>query len=202
MSGSDFDAFGKCPNRTTRETATQAFSICTRYPDGFELDSKDTLVLYSERTVLARKLGCAACPFKDAYTAPEQTGNNFEGFHETIVSACESKFESGHYDDAVLTGVLVVRDRLRVLTGHDTASEAFGKGGLVIAKPKNGQSESNFQAGARFIMMANDKFRNELAHTSEQSDFVKTPEVALQFLGMSSLSMFFLDSAKASTPQS
>lgn len=187
-------AFDNCPNRTTNEKAGKSFSICIRYSEGFKLENGTFEHSYT-RSVLAQQLGCIACPYKDTFTQPESVKDIFAGYHPSIVQNCKPKFVAGHYDDAVLTGILVVRDRLRLLTGYETAAEAFGRGGLVIAGSANAHTENNFQEGSRFIMMANDKFRNELAHTNDQNELIKDPDIALQFLGMSSISAFMLDGA-------
>jgi uncharacterized protein (TIGR02391 family) len=196
MSNTAREAFDTCPNRTTKQADRRLLSICIRYPDGFELPGSDLFRYEHIRDDIAQKLGCVACPYKNEFKNPEQTKGIFVGYHESIVKNCKSKFTAGHYDDAVLTGILVIRDRLRELTGYETASEAFGRGGLVIAGSANTHTANNFQAGAKFIMMANDKFRNELAHTADQNDFIKSPDLALQFLGMSSISAYMLDGAR------
>ncbi|HMH30868.1 MAG TPA: TIGR02391 family protein [Methylomirabilota bacterium] len=194
-------AFDNCPNRTTREEDFESFSVCVRYPEGFELPISSIFSYDSVRSQLAQKLGCVACPYKNRLAKPEGETEIFEGFHASIIENCKPKFEAGHYDDAVLTGILVVRDRLRELTGFETAAEAFGRGGLVIAGSANEHTDNNFQEGSRFIMMANDRFRNELAHTNDQNDIIKDPNYALQFIGMSSISAYMLDGATVSPPQ-
>ena len=195
------EAFDKCPNRTSKQTSYNTLSVCVRYPHGYVIPDAKIFSDENIRGPFAQKLGCIACPYRNRLANPENTKGIFDGFHESITVNCKPKFEAGHFDDAVLTGILVVRDRLRELTGYETAAEAFGRGGLVIAGSANAHTEDNFQEGSRFIMMANDRFRNELAHTNDQNDLIRDPDIALQFLGMSSISAFMLDGAKVITPQ-
>ena len=56
-----------------------------------------------------------------------------ESLHPVIYSKCRKLYESGEYAAGVEKGFKIVRDRLRALTGHETGSEAFGRGQLYIA---------------------------------------------------------------------
>jgi uncharacterized protein (TIGR02391 family) len=87
-----------------------------------------------------------------------------------------------------------VRDRLRDLTGHETGSEAFGKGKLHIRGAAAQNVDLDFNEGAKFLMMAIDKFRNEKSHTSNAK--ITDQGRAQQYLMLSSLAMRLLDDAE------
>lgn len=196
MGTSPLEAFDTCSERATRNNLGTLESVCPRYPAGAEIHAGERVFSdASKRRNLAVKLGCAGCTIS---SGRRKSANVFEGFHPDIAEPCKPKFESGHYDDATLTGILVVRDRLRELTGYETAADAFGKGGLIIAGSANEHTDNNFQQGAKLLMMANDRFRNEFAHTNDQNDYIKQPGIALQFLGTSSIAMYMLDGARVS----
>lgn len=205
MSSATLAAFDACPNREIASKRGDNISVCPKYPDGVVMDE-----LYSgtnmfsdprRREIFARSLGCISCPMKNKAVRLEHVREPFEGFHDAIRTHAKPQFDDGHYGAAVLTGTLVVRDRLRALTGFETASDAFGRGGLVIAGSANNYTDNNYQNFSKFIMMANDNIRNELAHTNDKNAHIKKPDIALQFLGNSSLSMFMLDAAEALTPR-
>lgn len=195
-------AFDNCPNRVAAQNKTNGNlgrTVCARYPDGVSNRTSYVHDIFddaTERGVFAKRLGCAACPYKDKHVSVGQLREPFEGYHTEIVEHCKPRFDVGHYDDAVLAGTKLVRDRLRDLTGFETAAEAFGRGGLIVAGSANSHTENNFHEGARFIMMGMDRFRNELAHTIDQNDLIKQPGIALHFLGNCSLSMYLLDGAR------
>jgi uncharacterized protein (TIGR02391 family) len=113
-------------------------------------------------------------------------------FHKKIEKICIPIFDDGHYPEAVEKGFKVVRERLRKLTGHETGSEAFGKGKLHI----HGATDSgdfDFNEAAKFLCMAIDFFRNEKAHNAYAK--LSEPQKALEYLALSSLAMRLLDNA-------
>jgi uncharacterized protein (TIGR02391 family) len=114
--------------------------------------------------------------------------------HSAVMEKCAGLFESGHYPEAVEKSFKVVRDRLRSLTGHETGSEAFGKGGLHVKGAAAPNVDKDFNEGIKFLTMAIDKFRNEKSHTSEIG--INEPTKALQYLVLSSLAMRLLDGAE------
>ena len=59
-----------------------------------------------------------------------ETINTTRDLHPLIYDNCRALFAKGAYAEAAEKGFKVVRDRLRKLTGFETGSEAFGKGGL------------------------------------------------------------------------
>lgn len=114
--------------------------------------------------------------------------------HPTIDSKCRDLFETGHYAEAVEKSFKVVRDRLRQLTGYETGSEAFGKGGLHIRGASAVYVDKDFNEGVKFLTMAIDKFRNEKSHTSNVK--IDDPNHAGEYLQLSSLAMHLLDNAE------
>ncbi len=113
------------------------------------------------------------------------------GIHPKIQAKCEKLYSSGTFAEAVEKSFKVVRDRLRELTGHETGSEAFGKGKLHIRGSVAQNVDFDFNEGAKFLTMAIDKFRNEKAHTSDAK--IDDPARARQYLMLSSLAMSLLD---------
>lgn len=116
------------------------------------------------------------------------------GIHPKIKEKCELLYASASYAEAVEKSFKVVRDRLRYLTGYETGSEAFGKGKLHILGAAAAHVDHDFNKGAQFLMMAIDMFRNEKSHTSDAK--IADPVRAQQYLMLSSLAMYLLDSAE------
>ena len=116
------------------------------------------------------------------------------GLHPEILEKCSALLEAEAYPEAVELGFKIVRDRLRKMTGHETGSEAFGKGGLYILGAAAPNVEADFNQGCKFLMMAIDMFRNEKSHTSEGN--VDDPMHAHQYLMVGSLALRFLDRAE------
>jgi uncharacterized protein (TIGR02391 family) len=114
--------------------------------------------------------------------------------HPEIYSRCYTLYASGEYGEAVEKGFKVVRDRLRSLTGHETGSEAFGKGKLYIKGAAAAHVDDDFQNGVKFLTMAVDRFRNEKSHTADGN--ITDPVRAYEYLRLSSLAMHLLDGAK------
>lgn len=120
--------------------------------------------------------------------------SNPTGLHPEIAKKCAALLEAGAYPEAVERSFKIVRDRLRQLTGYETSSEAFGKGKLFINGAAAPNVESDFNQGAKFLMMALDMFRNEKSHTSEGN--IHDLDHAHQYLMLSSLALRFLDRAE------
>jgi len=114
--------------------------------------------------------------------------------HSEIFEKCHKLFEDGALAESVEKGFKVVRDRLRELTGHETGSEAFGKGKLHIKGAAASHVDEDFNEGAKFLTMAIDRFRNEKSHTSNAK--IDSPTRAHEYLRLSSLAMRLLDDAE------
>lgn len=117
--------------------------------------------------------------------------------HKDIFSKCQRLFESGEYAEAVEKGFKVVRDRLRDLTGYETGSEAFGKGKFHIKGAAASNVDTDFNTGAKFLMMSIDMFRNEKSHSSNAK--IDDPQQAYEYLTLSSLAMHLLDRSEITT---
>ena len=117
--------------------------------------------------------------------------------HQKIYNKCHSLFEKEEYPEAVEKGFKVVRDKLRVLTGHETGSGAFGNTKLHIKGAAAQNVDHDFNEGVRFLTMAVDKFRNEKSHTSDAK--IDNPQRAYEYLTLSSLAMNLLDQAEIAT---
>jgi len=124
--------------------------------------------------------------------APDATA--MDSLHPEILSRCRGLFDGEDYAEAVEKGFKVVRDRLRSLTGHETGSEAFGKGGLYVEGAAAPHVDDDFQNGAKFLTMAIDRFRNEKSHAADGN--ISDPIRAYEYLRLSSLAMHLLDKAQ------
>lgn len=114
--------------------------------------------------------------------------------HPLIHNKCESLFKNKEYSEAIEKGFKVVRDRLRELTGHDTGSEAFGKGNLHVKGAAAPHVDFDFNEGVKFLTMAIDKFRNEKSHTADGN--IDNPLRAYEYLVLCSLAMNLLDNSE------
>jgi uncharacterized protein (TIGR02391 family) len=121
--------------------------------------------------------------------SPDSTA--IESLHPEILSRCRKLFESGSYPEAVEKSFKVVRDRLRALTGHETGSDAFGRGKLYIDGAAAPNVDEDFQNGVKFLTMAIDRFRNEKSHTADGN--ISDPIRAYEYLRLSSLAMHLLE---------
>jgi len=117
--------------------------------------------------------------------------------HQEIYNKCHRLFEKEEYPEAVEKGFKIVRDRLRVLTGHETGSKAFGNTKLHIKGAVAQNVDHDFNEGVKFLTMAIDMFRNEKSHTSDAK--IDEPQRAYEYLTLSSLAMNLLDQAEMLT---
>jgi uncharacterized protein (TIGR02391 family) len=131
---------------------------------------------------------------KTAFTKDaEPTATAVESLHPEILSRCRKLLESGEYAEAVEKSFKVVRDRLRVLTGHETGADAFGKGHLHVEGAAAPHVDDDFQKGVQFLTMAIDRFRNEKSHTADGN--ITDPIRAYEYLRLSSLAIHLLEKA-------
>ncbi|MBU4482609.1 MAG: TIGR02391 family protein [Actinomycetia bacterium] len=117
--------------------------------------------------------------------------NHLANLHSDIYSKCRELYEKGAYAEAVEKSFKVVRDKLRKLTGHETGSEAFGKGKLHIKGAAAQNVDQDFNEAVKFLTMAIDRFRNEKSHTSDAK--IDDPVRAYEYLRLSSLAMNLLE---------
>lgn len=118
-----------------------------------------------------------------------------ESLHPEIYAKCRTLYEGGDYAEAVEKSFKIVRDRLRALTGHETGSEAFGKGKLYVDGAAATHVDEDFQNGVKFLTMAIDRFRNEKSHTADGN--ISAPLRAYEYLRLSSLAMHLLEGARS-----
>jgi len=121
--------------------------------------------------------------------SPDPTA--MDTLHPEVLAKCRKLYKGGDYAEAVEKGFKVVRDRLRVLSGYETGSEAFGRGGLCIQGAAAPHVDDDFQNGVKFLTMAIDRFRNEKSHTADGN--ISDPTRAYEYLRISSLAMHLLD---------
>ena len=129
--------------------------------------------------------------------APEtkqSLSSTLEGLHQEIQEKCLQTFEAGAFAEAVEKSFKIVRDKLRNLTGHETGSEAFGKGNLHIKGAAAANVEDDFNQAVKFLTMSIDMFRNEKSHTSDGQ--IDDPVRAHHYLTLSSLALNLLEGAE------
>ncbi len=128
----------------------------------------------------------------------EDTEGVLSLLHPIIRRECVGLVESGYFGEAVEKSFKIVRDKLRTLTGHETSSEAFGKGNLFIKGAAASNVEDDFQSAVKFLGMSIDFFRNEKAHTITAN--VSTEGGAYQYLILSSIALQHLDKGEIRKP--
>lgn len=120
--------------------------------------------------------------------------DKLKDLHPAIYEKCCGLYEKEEYAEAAEKGFKVVRDRLRVLTGYETGSEAFGKGKLHIKGAAAQNVDKDFNQAVKFLTMAVDNFRNEKSHTSDAK--MDDPTRAYEYLRLSSLAMNLLENVE------
>ena len=129
--------------------------------------------------------------------SPDMKTLDFETkiFHPDIRNSdCFELLNGDHYPQAVELSFKIVRDRLRKITGHEKASDAFGKGGLYINGASASHVDDDFQEGVQFLGMSLDRFRNETVHCADGN--VSDIERAKGYINLSNMLMFMLDGAE------
>lgn len=124
----------------------------------------------------------------------EVKNNDFSHIHPIIKEKCYSLYQSKEYAEAVEKSFKIVRDKLRDLTGHETGSDAFGKGKLHIKGAAALNVDYDFNQAVKFLTMAIDMFRNEKSHTSDSK--IGDPVRAYQYLAMSSLALSLIENSE------
>lgn len=113
---------------------------------------------------------------------------------DTRLKKCVELCSTGNFAEGVEKSFKIVRERLRELTGYETASDAFGKGGLHIKGAAAPHVDEDFNRASQFLMMSIDRFRNEKSHTADGN--IDNNVRALQYLHISSLALQLLDNAE------
>ena len=112
--------------------------------------------------------------------------------HPKILAASQKLFKDEHYREAVGNAFMVVKDRLRAITGFENGYPAFEDGFLYIHGAAAANVDNDFQEAAKRLLGAIDKFRNEKFHTAEGT--IDEKSKALSYLYMCNLAMGFLES--------
>lgn len=121
------------------------------------------------------------------------------GIHPKIVEKCFALYNTGAHAEAVEKSFKIVKDKLRVLTGHESGAEAFGKGKLHIKGAAANNVDHDFNQAVKFLTMAIDMFRNEKSHTSDAK--IDDPVRSYQYLSMSSLALSLLENSEITKEQ-
>jgi len=116
---------------------------------------------------------------------------DLEGLNPKILAVSEKLYREQHYREAIGNAFMVVKDRLRDITGYENGYLAFEDGGLYIKGALAENVDDNFQEGVKRLLGAIDKFRNEKFHTSERG--IDNDVKALGYLYMCNLALSFID---------
>lgn len=198
------ETFDNCPNRTIEQEGNFVISVtCPRYPDGTTFMNTERLSRYAEhnfdqdpeRGKSARRIGCLGCKYSEMTPDELDSQKQMEEFHPLIAENCGGLYVAEHFTEAAMKGFMLVRDRLRELTGHERATEAFGKGGLRINSSVAEHVDDDFQKAVMFLAMSGDMFRNVGSHTADNTTITGSQQ-ARSFLTMSSMVMHYLDNAE------
>ena len=117
--------------------------------------------------------------------------------HPKIIEHCESRFESGHYSDAILTAYKVVLNEIKLITGLDMDGKPLVEKAMSLNSPiiklndLKTQSDKDEQLGFMLLLSgAALGIRNPKAHDLiPQDDPIRT----LQYISFASLLLNRLD---------
>jgi uncharacterized protein (TIGR02391 family) len=196
------ESFSHCPNRLLELQKNSSYTYdltCPKFSDGTTVYHLDITKKPSIESA-AEILGCKGCPYGKTAVKKEERVAKVVDLHPEVVENTVSLFDNEHYPQAVQNGWLTVRTELRALSGHERASDAFGSDKIDIASDLADNLKDDVQQGAKFLMMAIDRFRNVGAHSTEGMSalFPETSgsQVASEFLAVASLAMRLLDRSK------
>jgi len=117
--------------------------------------------------------------------------DELSGLHPKIIAKSQKLFKDEHYREAVGNAFMVVKDRLRSITGYESSFPAFEDGGLYINGAAAPEVDEAFQDGVKRLLGAIDKFRNEKFHTAEGG--ISDKNKALSYLHVCNLALTFLE---------
>jgi uncharacterized protein (TIGR02391 family) len=114
-------------------------------------------------------------------------GDNIKiGIHAEIYEHIKIYLDNKDYFHAVEESFKVIREKLRDITGHERAHEAFSSKNYVkvFGHEPTTEPEKDFFEGIKFLHMAIQKFRNEKAHTLAGN---LEPNLAIHYIALASL---------------
>lgn len=189
------DAFLGCPNRNvTRSTYGDELELtCVRYEIPTPLNFTK-ITNEATRDQIAQQLGCMGCNYNSVDYKEVKRSDLMERLHPSITEECGELYENEHYSEAAIKGFMTVKERLRELTGYESSTDAFGKGGLHINGASAEHVNPDYQQAAKFLLMSIDMFRNEGVHSKFGS--ASGSQRSYEFLTLSSLAMNLLESTE------
>jgi len=172
--------------------------VCHKYPEGTEFVVEENSHNAVARGRAAMRLGCIACEFKNGNPEQAKLEAHADAMHEKIRSTAGKLYVQGNHSEAVLRGLLIVKETLReVSDGYESAADAVGKGGLYFVTPRGSHVEKAYQQAAQFSLMAVDNLRNVEAHSLAHDDEVaQGPQYSYPRLMLCSLALSFLDNTE------
>ena len=106
-----------------------------------------------------------------------------------IFNGVQKLLNDGHYHSAVREAYIIVREKLRDITGEEKATDAFQEDNIknIFGNLKD-KRKKDFIEGIKFLHMAIQFFRNEKAHSSETNPVMKMEKnQALHYIALASL---------------
>ncbi len=199
-------SFYGCPSRDVHEQLGQGFLNitarikCAKFPETVVIkDLVSGIGDTATQTRIADRLGCQGCPNKRVNPEVAHKQQMVQSLHHKIASYCGNLFIDGHYINASLTSFIIVKDRLREVSGFERANDAVGKGRLYFNGAPSKNVDDDFQRSAQFALTSIDFARNTLAHSNLTfpSDMPEEEKLNTTFsdLMLSSRGMWLLDGA-------
>ena len=119
--------------------------------------------------------------------------------HEDIFKGVQELLKNEHYSDAVGNAYMIVLGKLKDITGHEKATDAFSDKncGEIGGYKKEEAQKDNFLQGVKFLLMAIQRFRNEAAHPPLKKI---EKNLALHYIALASLAYKLLLSVDMHAP--
>ena len=123
------------------------------YYEGVAVEAKTTAAWYNQYKKDAERLLALMTEKESAAVNHSPAELSDFALHPDIIAKCSSLYNKGEYAEAVEKSFKTVRDTLRRLTGHETGSDAFGKGKLHIVGAVAPNVDADFNQAVKFLKM-------------------------------------------------
>lgn len=121
-----------------------------------------------------------------------KTNNELENIHPDILQHIENLFENWNYSNAIEEAYKITRQRLVTVTWKEKANDAFNEANyeIIFWIIPSSESEKNFCNWVKFLHMAIQSFRNEMAHRPA-SKIEKNK--AIHYIYLASLALYLIN---------
>lgn len=179
---------------TTAQDRRMLTIVCPKYPTGTEYVEESRIPYIGPRGKAAMRLGCTACTLSQEDPDKTVRKAQADALHERIREIPGKLYIEGHFTESVFRGLVTVKEVLREVSGHESAAEAVGKGGLYFLTDRGSHVEKAYQQAAQFTLMAVDNLRNVEAHSlPSETEVTRGAGYAFPRLMTCSLALGFLD---------